>query len=617
MRGGGHPALDEIAPMADTLAHRGPDGRSCYRSPTGRCALGHTRLKVIDLETGDQPMPNEDGSVQVVFNGEIYNHRELRRELEGLGHNFRTQSDTEVLAHGYEEWGDDLPGRLEGMFAFAVWSERDGELFLARDRAGQKPLYVYDRDGLFIFASEIKAILGTRGLDNELDPAAVPLYLTYGYVPTPGTFYRSIRKVSPATILRLGRDGVVKARRYWRLDFTPQRVSKTDAVHRIRDLTREAVRRRLIADVPLGAFLSGGVDSTIVVGLMSEMMAEPVRTFSIGFADDPNYDETYFAELASKRFGTKHTKFVVEASAVDLVDQLVYHYDEPFGDSSAIPTFIVSQLTRESVTVALTGDAGDELFAGYPRFLGARIAESIPGPLVHLGQVLGRYLPHNPDFRSLSRRAARFFDSAALPADERTARWIGFFPGWLDELLRPEARELLPRSEIMSSFREPLERNAHIPPVARALALNFETYLLDDLLVKADRCSMAHGLELRTPFLDSDLMEYVAALPDRLKIRGRTLKYVLKEAFSDLLPKEIRHRPKWGFGVPLPLWFRTHWKPIVEDRLLASDARLRDWLDPAPIQHMASSHFRGEADNGHELWALLTLETWLRTGRFS
>ena len=617
LSGGGHPALDNIAVMADTLTHRGPDGQSCYRSPSGRCALGHTRLKVIDLETGDQPMPNEDGSVQVVFNGEIYNFRALRRELEGRGHHFSTQSDTEVLVHGYEEWGTELPGRLEGMFAFAVWTETTGKLFLARDRAGQKPLFVYEKHGLVIFASEIKAILAAPGVDDTLDPAAVPLYLTYGYVPTPGSFYRSIRKVAPGTTMRVGRDGEIQEERYWRLDFTPRATSTGEAVQRVRELTHRAVERRLISDVPLGAFLSGGVDSTIVVALMSQMMEGPVRTFSIGFADDPSYDETAFAELASKRFGTDHTKFVVEAGAIDLVDELVHQHDEPFGDSSAIPTYIVSGLTGEHVTVALTGDAGDELFAGYLRFLGAKIAESIPAPIARLGNSIGRRLPHNQSFRSLSHRTARFFAAAALPVEERTIRWIGYFDDRLDELLRPDLRNLLSRAEITRSFREPLERSSDLSPLARTLALNFETYLPDDLLVKADRCSMAHGLELRSPFLDRELMEYVAALPDRMKIRGRSLKHVLKEAFRDLLPAEIRTRGKMGFGVPLPIWFRTHWRPLVEDFLLADDARIRDWLEPGPVRGMAEAHFRREADYGHQLWALLTLEKWLRRGKFS
>ncbi len=609
--------LDAIPQMASSLRHRGPDGVSSYRSPSGRCLLGHTRLAVIDLKTGDQPMPNEDGSIQVVFNGEIYNYQELRRELVGLGHQFRTQSDTEVLAHGYEEWGGTLPTRLEGMFALAAWNERTGELFLARDRAGQKPLFVYQKDGLLVFASEIKAILQGPDVDDSMDPAAIPLYMAYGYVPTPGTFYRRIQKVPPGTTVSVGSGGEPRFERYWRLDFTPHEVSKEEALPRIRTLTREAVRKRLISDVPLGAFLSGGVDSTVIVGLMSELLDKPVGTFSIGFADDANYDETPFAELASKRFGTAHTRFVVEAGSVDLVDDLVDHYDEPFGDSSAIPTYIVSRLTREHVTVALTGDAGDELFAGYLRFRGAQIAESIPAPLVRLGCALSRYLPHNPDFRSLSRRVARFFSAAAMPAEERTLRWIGFFADRLDELLRPELRDAVSRHALTQSFREPLLANSHLSPLARTLALNFDTYLLDDLLVKSDRCSMAHGLELRSPFLDGELMEYVGGLPDRLKIRGGSFKYGLKEAFRDLLPSEIRTRPKWGFAVPLPTWFRTHWRPLVEDRLLANDAKLWEWLEPAPIRTMAEAHFRKEADYGHQLWALLTLETWLRKGRFS
>jgi asparagine synthase (glutamine-hydrolysing) len=321
--------------------------------------------------------------------------------------------------------------------------------------------------------------------------------------------------------------------------------------------------------------------------------------------------------MASQRFGTDHTKFLVEAGAVDLVDELLHQHDEPFGDSSAIPTYIVSRLTGEHVTVALTGDAGDELFAGYLRFLGARLAESIPGPIARLGDSIGRRLPYNENFRSLSRRTARFFAAAALPAEERTLRWIGFFGDRLDELLRPELRDLLSRAEITRSFREPLERTSDLSPLARALALNFETYLPDDLLVKADRCSMAHGLELRAPFLDRELMEYAAALPDRLKIRGRSLKHVLKEAFRDLLPAEIRGRAKMGFGVPLPIWFRTHWRPLVEDFLLADDARIRDWIEPGPVRKMAEAHFREEADYGHQLWALLTLEKWLRKGKFS
>ncbi|HSR42548.1 MAG TPA: asparagine synthase (glutamine-hydrolyzing) [Longimicrobiales bacterium] len=604
--------------MARALAHRGPDGIDGHLSPSGRCALGHSRLKVIDLETGDQPMPNEDGSLQLVFNGEIYNFRELRTRLKARGHRFRSTGDTEVIVHGYEEWGDAVVERLDGMFAFGLWDEPRGRLLLARDRAGKKPLFLYREEGRFAFASEIEALLSLPGVDDVLDPRALPLYLAYGYVPAPGTFYRRIGKLPPGHLLALEEDGSERIERYWRLDASPAPdPGEGEAARRLRERMVDAVRRRLVADVPLGAFLSGGVDSSVVVGLMSELVDEPVRTFSIGFEDAPGYDETRFARIAAERFGTDHTSFRVGAQSVDLVERLVAAYDEPFGDSSAIPTYIVSGLTREHVTVALTGDGGDELFAGYARFQGMRIAAALPGWAIGLGGALAGALPHDPDFRSLPRRAQRFFEAAALPEEERMLRWIGFFADRLDELLRAEHREILSRDEVTRSFRRPLRGREDLSVLARTLALNFETYLPEDLLVKADRCSMAHGLELRSPFLDTALVEFAAGLPDRYKIRGRTYKRLLKRAFRDLLPDEIIEREKMGFGIPLPAWFRGPWRPLLEERVLADDARIWEWIRPGPVREMVAAHMEERADFGHQLWALLTLEEWLRRGRFS
>ncbi len=610
--------------MAATLTHRGPDASSTWVAGDGACALAHTRLKVIDLETGHQPMGNEDGTVQVVFNGEIYNFRELRRELEAAGHRFRTRSDTEVLVHGWEAWGEDLPRRLDGMFAFGLWDSRQSVLFLGRDRAGKKPLFLYEDDRRFAFASETKALLALPEVDDALDPRAIPLYLAYGYVPTPGTFYRRIRKLPPGSFLRLQveADGPNLAKtqgptRYWSLNFTPVSMTEAEASGKLRALLTQAVERRLMAEVPLGAFLSGGIDSTLVVGLMSRFVPEPVRTFSIGMADDPNYDETRFARIAAERFGTRHTAFTLEAQEVGLLEDLLDAYDEPFGDSSALPTYIVSRLTRAQVTVALTGDGGDELFAGYPRFLGMRLAEAMPRWLVAGGNVLSEFLPFDPDFRSLSRRTKRFLAAAALPPEERMLRWIGFFPDRLGEILKPELAHDLSGEDVSASFREPLQRNSGLSPLAGALALNFETYLLDDLLVKADRCSMAHGLELRSPFLDTALMEFAASVPDSLKIRGRTMKYLLKQAFPDLLPASIRGRGKMGFGIPLPTWFRTHWRPLVEDRILDAGSPLFEWVRPEPVKTLVMEHMSETADNGHQIWALLTLDGWLRRGRFS
>ncbi|MEQ8329590.1 MAG: asparagine synthase (glutamine-hydrolyzing) [Longimicrobiales bacterium] len=626
-RSGPPPTRAEGLAMAERLRHRGPDGRSAWVSPSGRCVLGHARLKVIDLHTGDQPMADATGRVQVVFNGEIYNFRSLRTELEGLGHRFRTQSDTEVLVHGWAAWGAGLPERLDGMFAFAAWDEARGSLFLARDRAGKKPLYWVRAADRFAFASEPKALLALPWVPDEIDPEAFPFYLAYGYVPAPRTFYRGVSVLPPAHRMWVAGDGgdetlpdagpPMAPRAFWSLDWRDGPVDRPspgerEAVAEVRRLLDAAVARRLVADVPLGAFLSGGIDSTLVVGLMRAHVDGPLRTFSLGFADDPTYDETRFARIAAERFSTEHTEFIVEAGSVELVDDLVEAYDQPFGDSSAIPTHIVSRLTREHVTVALTGDGGDEMFAGYPRFLAMVLAERIPGWAVALGDAVGRRVPHHPDFRHPTRRFARFFGAAALPPEERMLRWIGFLPEAVPSMLHPELRGRVGRDELTASFREPWRRTDDPSPLARVLALNFRTYLPEDLLVKADRCSMAHGLELRSPFLDTDLMHFAATLPDRYRIRGRSLKWLLKRAFPDLLPPVLANRPKQGFGIPLPLWFRTHWKDFAHDRILGSDARLRSWLDPDEVAGIWREHQSGRVDHGHQLWALLTLETWLR-----
>jgi len=617
--------------MAFALRHRGPDGQDAWVADSGACALGHSRLKVIDLHTGGQPMANEDGSVQAVFNGEIYNFQALRAELEGRGHRFASRSDTEVLVHGWEEWGEELPHRLDGMFAFAVWDERRGSLFLGRDRAGKKPLFWTETAGRFAFASEIKALRALPWFDGELDPAAFPRYLAYGYVPAPATFHRRVRVLPPGSMMTVqagrghgstGRTGGVgDPRRYWELSWaSPSRgtLSRDQAVTQLRELMTAAVERRLVADVPLGAFLSGGVDSTLVVGLMRRLVDGPIRTFSLGFADDPTYDESGYARQAAELFGTEHTEFRVEADEIALVDRLVAAHDQPFGDSSAIPTWIVSGLTREHVTVALTGDGGDEMFAGYLRFLGMVAAERMPGWLARAGNAVGGLLPHHPDFRHPTRRARRFFQAAALPPEERMLRWIGFLPDRIEEFLGPRfhedgLRSTWTRSALTESFRDPWEEPDDASAMARSLALNFRTYLPEDLLVKADRCSMGHGLELRSPFLDTAVMEFAAALPDAYRTRGRTTKWLLHEAFPELLPPEIVGRPKMGFGVPLPLWFRTAWKDFAHDRLFGPGAASWDWLRRDAAERLWTEHQSGEHDHGHALWALLTLETWLRS----
>ncbi len=603
--------------MAERLEHRGPDATRCAHSRDGRCHLGHTRLSIIDLETGDQPMSGEDGLVQVVFNGEIYNFVALRTRLERAGHTFRTRSDTEVLVHGYEEWGTDVFSQLEGMFAAAIWDDRTGRLVLGRDRAGQKPLFVYRDNERIGFASEIKALLELPNVDVRLNPEAVPLYLMYGYVPSPETFYQSVEKVPPAHWMEFGPRGEANKREYWSLDWTPQPRSVAEAKESVRETLTSAVERRLVADVPLGAFLSGGVDSTIIVGLMSQMMDRPVQTFSIGFANSPGYDETSFARLASRRFGTEHTEFVVDPTSIDALHDLVSVYDEPFGDSSAIPTRAVSQLTRAHVSVALTGDGGDELFAGYPRFMGQAVASRLPSWSVALGRGVSRLLPQAGHIRSPTRRFVRFMEAASLDEADRMLRWIGFFGAGLDTFLRPEVVSQSSHAERIRSFQEPLDRWSMQSPLTRALALNFETYLLDDLLVKSDRCGMSQSLELRSPFLDTAVMELAAGLSDSLRVRRGRLKWILRQSFADLLPPEIERRGKMGFGVPLPDWLRGTWASTVESTLLSPSARILQWVRREPLRDLVRDHMAGRRDNGHALWALLTLESWLNRYRYA
>jgi len=595
------------------LSHRGPDGSGRWSDPAGRCAFAHTRLAVIDLQTGDQPMSTPDGRVTAVYNGEIYNFRELRDELGAVEGGWRTESDTEVLLHGFRAWGPGMVERLNGMFALALWDREAGRLLLARDRAGQKPLYLYRRDRFLAFASEIDALRSVPGVEAPLRSGALPEYLSYGYVPGAGTFHEGVEKLAPGSLLVADSGtGETNTSRYWRLDVRPDRISDEEAVSGVREHTREAVRRRLISDVPLGAFLSGGVDSTVVVGLMSELSDAPVSTYSIGFEDQPDFDETAWAERVAERFGTEHTTFTVGPGAIDLVDRLVEAYDEPFGDSSALPTFMVSELARREVTVALTGDGGDEVFAGYARMRGAQLADRIPRPVASVGKALASLIPHHEDFRSRPRRIARFLAAADLPEAARALHWMPYFGERLGEILKPDVLAEVDPASLRRSLQEPIGRHAGRSALARVVAMNFESYLPEDLLVKADRSSMAHGLELRAPFLDPELVAYAAGLPDDCKIRGRSQKWVLKEAFSDLLPPEVSERPKWGFGVPLPQWFRTHWRPLLEERLLPADARIHEWVRRGVVERMVREHAAGTTDESHRLWALLTLETWLR-----
>ena len=590
-----------------TLRHRGPESHGVAQLPGA--TLIHTRLRIIDLSpAGAQPMANEDETVWVTFNGEIYNFAELRRELEAHGHRFRSHSDTEVLVHGYEQWGDGVVERVDGMFAFGIWDSKAQRLLLARDRAGKKPLFFAEHDGRFLFGSEIKALFA-GGLPIDIAPEGVVGYLAYGYTPPPGTAYRGVQQLLPAHRLVLERGRPPRTDRYWSFDFQAREPfpKEGDAAERVRQLLTEAVRKRLVADVPVGAFLSGGLDSTIVVGLMARL-GHKVRTFSIGFEGDPRYDETHYARIAARAFGTEHTEFRVTPSDFELVEKLVWHHDGPFGDSSAIPTYVVSRLTRAHVTVALNGDGGDELFAGYLRFLGAQVTELVPAPLRNLAARAAQLIPDGLPSRGAPARARRLMLAMQAPLADRLARWTGFFDNSLPQTLQAD---LLPYAESALSFHRQFFQPGH-STLAQALDHNFAAYLPYDLLVKMDRTSMAHALETRSPFLDTALIDYVSGLPDRFKLRGRTTKYILRRAFADLLPPEIATRGKMGFGVPLATWFRGDLRSYLIDLIASPSSRINAYVRPDVVARMVDAHMAHRADHDQRFWALLTMELWLR-----
>jgi len=610
--------------MMDLLWHRGPDGGGQLAPECGASTvspsvfLGHRRLKIIDLsEAARQPLSNEHGTVWVTFNGEIYNFQELRQELQGRGHTFRSCSDTETIVHAYEEFGDDCVQRLDGMFAFALWDSRRRRLMMARDRSGKKPLF-YTFDGVRLtFASEIKALLSCPWIARCVAVENIPEFLTFGYVNAPRTLYRGIVQVPPASYVVVDREGLQGPFPYWQLNLAPgpksDDISVWEAAGRVRQLLTEAVARRLISDVPLGALLSGGLDSSIVVGLMSQLLGEPVRTFTIGMADDLSFDERPYAAIAARYFKTEHTEFMVNADAIGLLERLLWHYDQPFGDPAAIPTYLVSKLARQQVTVVLNGDGGDEVFAGYDSFLGALMAGRIPHWLTPLGHAIVRCLPRRDGYYSVRRRLARFLEDAGASAEERFLSWITLFNApQLMTLLRPEVMEQIDAELGPVSVGRYFAETKSLPLLHRLLYLNFMTFLPDDLHVKMDRMSMANALETRSPMLDTALVEFVAGLPPSLKIRRTRMKYILRLAFHDLLPAALLKRRKHGFGLPVAHWFRHQLRSYVDETLLSPHARLNAYLNQDVIRTLFEEHVNGVRQHWGRLWALLTFEVWLR-----
>jgi len=607
--------------LCDVLAHRGPDDEGYYIK--GPVALGQRRLAILDLAGGRQPMGNEDSTVWITFNGEIYNFRELRARLEGLGHRFATRSDTETIVHAYEQYGPACVKELRGMFAFALWDEPRQTLLLARDRVGKKPLFYAEVDGQWVFASELQALLRHPGLTREVDWAALDDYLTFGYVPAPKTIFRGVHKLPPAHWLTLrlrpgGSGGPeVHVERYWQLAYKPKlRLSEEDAADGLLEVLREAVRLRMIADVPLGALLSGGIDSSIVVALMSQLSDRPVKTFSIGF-DEQEFNELPHARRVAERCGTEHHELIVRPNALEVLPTLVRHYGEPYADSSAIPTYYAAKLTREHVKVALTGDGGDECFAGYERYAGGLAADRywrIPAAVRTLAiEPLSRLIPTSAPRRSRLRQARRFLEVAGQPAPQRYLRWIGYFSTeGKAAFYSSEFQERLAGYQAQSWLFGMWDRlvAAGLDPLDRMLALDVESYLPYDLLVKMDIATMANSLEARSPFLDHEVMEFCARLPASYKLRGMRLKHLLKKAGKRLLPPETLARRKMGFGVPVGNWMRGELRSWVEDLLLSPRALKRGYFQPEALRQLVDGHLEGREDRSFQLWALLWLELW-------
>jgi asparagine synthase (glutamine-hydrolysing) len=593
--------------MCRVIRHRGPDDEGLWVEDG--VALGMRRLSIIDLAGGHQPIANEDGTIRVVFNGEIYNFRALRAELEAAGHRFATSTDTEVIVHGYEQWGVAVVRRLRGMFGVAVWDGRIRQLLLARDRVGIKPLYYSVARGRLRFGSELKSLLADPALPREIDVDALDHYLSFLYTPRDSSIFRDVCKLPPGHLLTW-QEGRLHVEAYWKPSTTePFSGDERDATEQLKAVLLDAVSSHLVSDVPVGAFLSGGVDSSLVVALMARSSSERVKTFSIGF-DEPAFDELEHARRVADHYGTDHHEFIVRPDAVNILDALVSHFDEPFADSSAIPTWYVSEVARRHVTVVLSGDGGDELFGGYDRYLPhprvVAFDRYAPQGLRRVAAMAGATLPHGARGRNFLRHVARSDRGRYLDA-------IRYFS--TDEkpvLLSADVRAALGAVDPETRLARHFERYAALEWPSQMMRFDLETYLPDDVLTKVDRMSMAHSIESRVPLLDNEVIDFASSLPATLKIRNGRRKHVLKEVASSFLPEGMVDRQKQGFGVPLGTWFRGGLRELFADTLLSRVALQRGYFDPGFVRRLVDDHLSGRRDRTLQLWQLVIFERWHR-----
>ncbi len=597
--------------MCKIITHRGPDEQGTIVKD--RAALGMRRLSIIDLKTGQQPIFDCTGNLAIVFNGEIYNFLELKTELEKRGHKFKTNSDTETIVHAFEEYGTDCLKHLRGMFAFAIYDFAQESLFIARDRVGKKPLFfAKTKNGNFVFGSELKSLIEHGEISKEINFSALDAYLTFSYVPEDFCIFKDVQKLAPGSFLTY-KNGEIKTESYWDFSYKENTEIKTESeyIEILREKLKEAVRVRLISEVPLGAFLSGGVDSSAIVAMMSQILETPVKTFSIGFNED-SFNELKFARIAAKHFNTEHHEFIVTPDLVEIVDELVWHFDEPFADSSALPTFMVSKMAREFVTVVLSGDGGDELFAGYTRY----VTDKKRGGLEKLPkfvrqnvlQKLSEKMPHGA-------KGKNYIYNASLDAVERYIDSISHFGNlkktelYAADFLQNLNGDLGKGTEI---YRQIADATESKNPVDRLLYLDSKTYLPSDILTKVDRMTMANSLEARVPLLDHELIEFVQTIPAELKLKGLETKYIFKKSLEGIVPKEILYREKQGFGVPIGDWINSQLKDRINSDLLEKKTLERGYFDEKYIRVLLDEHSKNRRDHSHALWILWMLELWHR-----
>ena len=599
--------------MCRTLRHRGPDDEGYYVDRWA--ALGMRRLSIIDLATGQQPVTNEEGKVWLVFNGEIYNYRELRQRFEREGHVFASQSDSEVIVHAYEAYGERCLQLLNGMFALAIWDTRRNRLFLARDRLGIKPLYYWHDPNHIVFGSELKALMVHPDVPRMVDPVALDQFLTLEYVPSPRTIFTDVRKLLPGHYL-IFEAGHCQVEPYWDVPFQEMPNDEATCAEQLADLIGDAVRLQMVSDVPLGAFLSGGLDSSTVVASMSRLTHEPVRTFSIGFAD-ATYNELPYARAVARYFGTRHTEATLQPDIADLAERLVEHLDEPLADFSIFPTYLVSELARHSVKVVLSGDGGDELFGGYDAYVAQkydRYYRWLPGPLRRraLPALMERIRPQ-PAKKGLINKAKRFVEGASMSPSLQHARWMMFMSD-ADKarLYRPALQVSVNGCSASSLLEGYFQRVEEVEPLARQQYVDLKTYLADDILTKVDRMSMAASIEARVPLLDHRIVEFALNLPPHMKLQGGQTKVILRRAMHGRLPEAILTKPKQGFSIPLKHWLHGPLRPMLTDLLSADCVRRRGYFEAETVTRWVTEHLDGRANHSHRLWALMVFELWQR-----